>query len=533
MVRLVEKMPTLFLFRRFSHTAAMINTYTDYGTLFRVLEECRLSPNIITANRTHSSIIKLGYGKYPSLVSLLVSVYISCNAPILARQLFNDAHCLDFGLVDSNLMIARFMKMGESGVAKKVFEKMRTRDLVSWNSIIGGCVKNARYEEGFSFFRKMLKSKFEPDGFTFASIITGCARTAALDHAKWIHSLMIERKIELNYILSSALIDMYSKCGRIKEAKAIFDSVQKKDASVWNSMINGFAIHGLASDAIAIFEMMEEENISPDAVTFIGILTACSHSGLVEQGRKFFDLMETRYLLHPQIEHYGAMVDLLSRAGLLEEAYGVIKKMLVEPDVVIWRAFLSACRTYRNSDMAEVAVEKISRLESGDYVLLSNIYSSLREWDSAARVRDGMKRKGVRKGSGKSWVETGGLIHHFKSGDHSHPETVEIYKVLERLISRTRVEGFIPSTELVLMDISEEEKEQNLNYHSEKLAVAYAILKSSPGTEILVSKNLRTCIDCHYWMKIVSRILNRVITVRDRIRFHRFERGLCTCGDFW
>lgn len=532
-MRLVEKMLTHFLFRRFNNTAAMINIYTDYGTLFRVLEECRLSPNIITANSTHCSIIKLGYRKYPSLVSLLVSVYISCNAPILARQLFNDAHCLDFGLVDSNLMIARFMKLGESDIAKKVFEKMRTRDLVSWNSIIGGCVKNARYEEGFSYFRKMLRSKFKPDGFTCASMITGCARTGALDHAKWIHNLMIERKIELNYILSSALIDMYSKCGRIEEAKAIFDSVQKKDVSVWNAMINGFAIHGLASDAIAIFATMEEENVSPDAITFIGILTACSHSGLVEQGRKYFDLMETRCLVHPQIEHYGAMVDLLGRAGLLEEAYEVIQKMLVEPDVVIWRAFLSACRTYRNSNLAELAVEKISRLESGDYVLLSNIYSSMREWDSAARVRDGMKKKGIHKGSGKSWVETGGLIHHFKSGDHSHPETVAIYKVLERLISRTRMEGFIPSTELVLMDISEEEKEQNLNYHSEKLAVAYAILKSGPGTEIQVSKNLRTCIDCHYWMKIVSRILNRVIIVRDRIRFHRFEGGLCTCGDFW
>ncbi|XP_017219491.1 pentatricopeptide repeat-containing protein At5g50990 [Daucus carota subsp. sativus] len=526
-------MVTHTLTRRLNQTAQMINSCTDYGTLFSVLQECRLSPNSINTNRTHSSIIKLGYGNYPSLVSLLVSAYISCDEPILAKRLFSEVHCLDFGLVDSNLMIARFMKMGEADVAKKVFEKMHTRDLVSWNSIIGGCVKNARYEEGFSYFRKMLRSEYEPDGFTFASIITGCARTGALGHAKWIHSLMIERKIELNYILSSALIDMYSKCGRIEEAKAIFDSVQKEDVSVWNSMINGFAVHGLASDAIAIFTMMEEKNIPPDAITFIGILTACSHSGLVEQGRKFFDLMETHYLVHPQIEHYGAMVDLLGRAGLLEEAFDLIKRMLVEPDVVIWRAFLSACRTYRNSDMAEVAVEKISRLESGDYVLLSNTYSSLRQWDSAARVRDGMKQKGVHKGSGKSWVETGGLIHHFKSGDHSHPETVEIYKVLEKLISRTRMEGFMSSTELVLMDISEEEKEQNLNYHSEKLAVAYAILKSSPRTEIQVSKNLRTCIDCHYWMKIVSRILNRVIIVRDRIRFHRFEGGLCTCGDFW
>lgn len=533
MIRLAEKRVSSSLLWRSNHTATMASSDTDHWTLICVLKACRISPNLITANKAHTRIIKLGYETCPSLISLLVSVYVSCDCHNNSRQVLNEVQCRDYGLVSANLIIASFMKIGEFDVAKRVFQKLPTPDLVSWNSIIGGCVRNARYEEAFSYFREMLSSKFEPDGFTFASVISGCARIGALDHAKWIHGLMIEKKIELNYILSSALVDMYSKCGRIETAKKIFDSVQRNDVSVWNAMINGLAIHGLALDAIALFSMLEVENISPDPITFIGILTACSHSGLVEQGRKFFDLMGSRYLVQPQLEHYGAMVDLLGRAGLLEEAYGVIKKMPMEPDGVIWRAFLGACRTHRNSEFGEVAVEKISHLCSGDYVLLSNIYSSLREWDSAERVRHVMKKKGVHKNSGKSWVESGGAVHQFKAGDRSHPEKEAIYMVLDRLICRTRMEGFIPRTELVLMDISEEEKERNLNYHSEKLALTYAILKSSPGTEVRVSKNLRTCTDCHSWMKMVSRVLNRVIIMRDRIRFHQFEGGLCTCGDYW
>ncbi|KAL3512063.1 hypothetical protein ACH5RR_024780 [Cinchona calisaya] len=379
----------------------------------------------------------------------------------------------------------------------------------------------------------MLRTNIEPDGFTFASTVTACAKLGALDHAKWVHGLMIEKRIQLNYILVSALIDMYAKCGRIDVAKEIFDGVQRANVSVWNAMINGLALHGLALDAIAIFSMMEGEKVSPDVITFIGILTACSHSGLVEQGRRHFKLMRMRYFIQPQLEHYGAMVDLLGRAGLLEEAYAMVKEMTVEPDIVIWRALLSACKIHKNSELGEVAIAKISHLGSGDYTLLSNIYCSIKKWDSSEKVRYMMKNKGVRKSSGKSWLEIGGAVHQFNAGGKSHPESKMINKVLEVLIQKTRMEGFVSDTDVVLMDVSEEEKEENLNYHSEKLALAYGILKSSPGTEILISKNLRTCLDCHSWMKVVSKLLSRLIIVRDRIRFHRFEGGTCTCKDYW
>ncbi|KAK4569272.1 hypothetical protein RGQ29_004607 [Quercus rubra] len=468
----------------------------------------------------HARIIKFGYGAYPSLVAILISTYAHCHRLNLARRLIHQVFSWDSDLVSVNIVIESLMRIGECNFAKKVFDKMPTRDTVTWNSVIGGYVKNARFEEAFTFFREMLSSDVESDAFTFASILTGCARLGALNHAHWVHDQMIQKKIELNFILSSALVDMYSKCGAIQTAKQVFESVRRDDVSVWNVMIYGLAIHGLGLDAIAIFSKMEDEHVLPDSITFIGILMACSHCGLVEQGCKYFDLMTSCYSIQPQLQHYGAMVDLLGRVGLLEEAHAIIDSMPMEPDIVIWRALLSACRTYGKPELGEVAIANISRLSSGDYVLLSNIYCSVKRWDSAERLREMM-----------NWVEFKGVIHRFKAGDRSHPETEAIYKVLEGLIQQIKLEGFTPVTGLVLMDVSEEEKEENLNCHSEKLALAYGLLKTSPGTDIRVSKNLRICHDCHCWIKRVSRVLGRVIIVRDRICCHRFEDGLCSCGD--
>lgn len=432
-----------------------------------------------------------------------------------------------------NILIEHLMRNGECDIAKKLFTKMTAPDVVTWNSMIGGYARNERYEEALIFFRRMLCSDIEPDKFTFASVIAGCAKFGALNHALWVHNLMIEKKIELNYILSSALIDMYSKCGRIQKAKELFESVQRNDVSVWNTMINGFAIHGLGKDAVGIFSRMEKENFLPDAITFIGLLTACSHCGMFEVGRNIFKSMKNYYAIEPQIEHYGAMVDLLGRYGYVEEAYRIIKSMTMEPDIVIWRALLSACRSFKKPKLGEIAVSNISRLTSGDYVLLSNMYCSLKRWDRAQKVRERMKREKVRKSRGRSWLELGGVVHQFRAGDKTHCEMKAIEKVLDGLIQQTRMQGFLPATDLVLMDVTEEEKEGNLYHHSEKLALAYGILKTSPGTEIRISKNLRICHDCHGWIKIVSRLLSRVVILRDRIRFHRFEGGFCSCGDYW
>ncbi|XP_057433061.1 pentatricopeptide repeat-containing protein At5g50990 isoform X2 [Lotus japonicus] len=512
-----------------SITQRSSHSLTDHSVFHRVLQRSRASMDSTTAAKTHAKLIVHGYATYPSLVAALISTYARCHQPHIAHHVFSRV----MDTFSKNLVIESLMKAGECDIARKVFDKMPVRDVVTWNTLIGGYVKNVRFLDGLRLFRGMLSAEVEPDGFTFASVVTGCARLGALCNAKWVHGLMLEKRVKLNYILSAALVDMYAKCGRIDVSKQVFDTVARDHVSVWNAMINGLAVHGLALDAIAVFSRMEVENVLPDSITFVGILKACSHCGLVNEGREHFNIMQNRFLIQPQLEHYGTMVDLLGRAGNLEEACNMIKAMPVEPDVVIWRALLSACRIHGKKELAEFAIANISRLESGDFVLLSNMYCSLKNWHNAERVRNMMKIGGVRKKRGKSWIELGDSIHQFNAADQSHAEMKAIHRVLEGLIQRAKLEGFTPLTDLVLMDVSEEEKEENLTYHSEKLALAYGILKSSPGTKIRISKNLRICQDCHNWFKIVSRILNREIIVRDRIRFHQFEGGFCSCGDYW
>ncbi|KAF3443125.1 hypothetical protein FNV43_RR17046 [Rhamnella rubrinervis] len=508
-------------------------TGIDYQTFYHVLQSCKHSLDYRTAIKTHAKLIVFGYGTYSTLLTSLLSVYVQCDILNLACQLVEQIFHCAYDLVSLNLVIQSFMMVGKCDIAEHVFDKMCIRDVVTWNSMISGFVRNAQCEEALRLFQGMLNSNVEADEFTFASVITSCGRLGALNYGQRVHHVMMEKNTELNFILSSALIDMYSRCGRIQVAVEIFDSVQRNNVCVWNAMINGLAMHGLAFDAITIFSKMDLENVLPDPITFVSLLMACSHCGLVEQGRNYFDLMTSRYSIQPQLEHYGAMVDLLGRAGLLEEAFSVISAMPIEPDVVMWRSFLSACRIYRKLELGEVAIANVCHPRSGDYVLISNIYCSLRRWDSVEGVREVMKKKGVRKKNGKSWLELMGVIHQFKAGDRSHPEMKEIHRVLEGLNHMVKLKGFNPMTDLVLMDVSEEEKEENLNCHSEKLALAYGILKTSPGIEIRISKNLRICYDCHCWIKIVSKIISRVIIVRDRVRFHHFEGGICSCGDYW
>ncbi|RZC84533.1 hypothetical protein C5167_047320 [Papaver somniferum] len=451
--------------------------------------------------------LKSGFDSYPSLLTSLISIYVS------HKQLVDYACCL----LDE-IPKWGYLKAGKFDSANRLFRQSPYRDVVSWNSMITGCVRHGSLKEAVTLFRRMLSSGIEPDGFTFASVLTACGRLGAISNGKWVHSLMTERQIELNYILNSELIDMYSRCGRIETAKEVFESVKREHISVWNSMITGLAMNGLAWEVIEIFTRLKREDIKADSITFVGILSACSHCGLVEQGRQFFNSMRRNYSIEPEIEHYGAMVDLLGRAGLLEEAREMIQTMPMKPDVVVWRSLLSASRIHGKPEIGELAAGKMSSdLRSGDYVLLSNIYSSAKRWDNAERMREGMRKNGFRKNQGLRWIEVKGVIHQFKAGDRSVPESDMIYKVLERVNARIKVDGYVPAIELVLMDVSEEEKEGNLNCHSEKLATAYGVLKTSPGTEIRISKNLRTCCDCHCWLKMVSRVLNRALKENGKI----------------
>uniref|UniRef100_J3LMZ1 DYW domain-containing protein n=1 Tax=Oryza brachyantha TaxID=4533 RepID=J3LMZ1_ORYBR len=505
----------------------------DYRTYVLLLKACAKCSNLYAAMEIHSRIVKLGLLSNQSITTHLFKLYIDHDRMTEACKLFWLTVEWNADPFYGNLMLTGFLKCGQIDKAYQIFKRMPVKDLVSWNSMIAGAARNSYLKDAMNIFSKLVNSGLVPDGFSFSSVLSACAQAGARCYGVWVHQLMAELGLEMNHILSSALVDMYAKCGRIDVAIGIFKTIKRNHVSVWNTMIGGLAAHGLGSDAVLFFFEMESEGLVPDGVTFVALLTACSHCGMVEEARRYFQVMTTKYCITPKIEHYGAMVDTLSRAGLLDEAYDLVKSMNVKSDTVIWRALLSACCRYRQTKLGEITIKEIACQGSGDYTLLSSIYSSANRWEDSEEVWKERKKKRIRKSKGLSWVEIRGSTHEFKAGDRSHPDTDGIYQVLHRLSKKAKSVGYTPLTELVLKDVSEEEREENLTAHSEKLAVAYCILKTVPGTEIMVSKNLQTCTDCHEWMKIVSKVLSRVIIMRDRVRFHRFEGGCCSCKDYW
>ncbi|WVZ56649.1 hypothetical protein U9M48_007145 [Paspalum notatum var. saurae] len=505
----------------------------DYRTYALLLRACVKCSDLYAAMEIHGHLTKVGLLSNQYVTPELFKLYIAHDRMFEARELFWSMLEWSIDPFYGNLMLMGFLKSGQLDKAYQIFKRMPVKDLVSWNSMISGAVRSAHMKDAMNLFSRLVGSGLVPDGFSFSSVLSACARAGACRYGVWVHQLMTEMGVEMNHILSSALVDMYAKCGKIDVATEIFSTVKKKHICVWNAMISGLAAHGLGSDVVILFHKMKTEELVPDRVTFVALLTAFSHCGMVEEARQYFKSMTTEYSIMPEVEHYGALVDTLSRAGLLDEAYNLVKSMDVKPDVVIWRALLSACRKYCQTKLGEVAVEHMACHGSGDYTLLSTIYSSANRWNDSEEVWKQRKQKKIRKNKGLSWVELWGSTHEFKAGDRSHPDTEDIYRVLHGLCKRAKVEGYAPLTELVTKDVSEEEREENLTFHSEKLAVAYSVLKTGPGTEIMVSKNLQTCIDCHEWMKIISKVLCRVIIMRDRMRFHRFESGCCSCKDYW
>lgn len=509
----------------------------DHRTLSLLLKAYAISPHLSYVSELHLWIVKLGLQWNASLSPLLFRLYLSRDLLADALQLLDEVLERDSDPFYGNLLIVGFLRKEDVESSYKVFNKMPVRDRVSWNSMIAAAVRCSRPQEALSLYRRMTVAGVEPDCYSFSTVLSACARAGALCHGERIHRLMSEKEagFESNPFLCSALIDMYSKCGRIDLARSIFGSVKRISISIWNSMITGLAVHGLGAEALLVFDSMTKEGVSPDEVTFVGILTACSHCGMVDEARFCFNSMHRDFSIEPQLEHYGAMVDAMARGGQLDDAYSMIKGMPLEPDAAIWRALLGACRRHGRWDVAEMALGQMRQCHSGDYVLLSSIYSSAKHWEKAERVWRVMKERGVRKGKGLSWVEMDGRVHQFKAGDRSHRHSEGIYKVLSELMGRAKAEGYAPVTEAATKDVSEEEKEENLSGHSEKLAVAYCVMRNGGEgvDDIRVSKNLQTCWDCHEWMKAVSKVLGRVITVRDRIRFHRFENGACSCKDYW
>lgn len=433
-------------------------------------------------------------------------------------------------------MVSACAVSGDIVFARKMFDEMLHRDLVAWNAMIAGYAQRGESREALSLFNQMQVEGARVNEVTMVSVLSACSHLGAFDQGRWAHAYIERNKLPVTVTLGTALIDMYSKCGNMERAVEVFWKMRDKNVYTWSSVMGGLAMNGAGERCLEMFSLMKGEGIPPNEVTFVSILRGCSVAGLVEQGRKHFSSMIEEYGLEPTHEHYGCMVDLYGRAGLLDDAVNVINNMPMRPHVGSWGALLNACRIHRNMELGEIAVRRIVELEAthdGAYVLLSNIYADSKNWDGVSQVRRLMKANKVRKEPGCSVIEAGGEVHEFFVGDKSHPRCEEIEVMLGEITRRLRLAGYVANTDQVLFDIEEEEKEDALCRHSEKVAIAFGFISLADGVPIRIVKNLRVCRDCHDATKVISKVFNREIVVRDRNRFHHFKDGKCSCMDYW
>ncbi|KAL6894542.1 hypothetical protein ACP4OV_008640 [Aristida adscensionis] len=439
-------------------------------------------------------------------------------------------------LTAGNSLLSMYAKAGLIDEATMLFAEMDAKDTVSYGALLSGYVQNGKAEEAFLVFKKMQDCNVNPDVATMLSLIPACSHLAALQPGRCSHGSVVIRGLASNTSICNALIDMYAKCGRIDLSRQVFDKMPARDIVSWNTMIAGYGIHGFGKEATTLFLDMKNQGITPDDVTFICLISACSHSGLVTEGKHWFHMMTHRYGISPRMEHYICMVDLLARGGFLDEAYQFIQNMPLKADVRVWGALLGACRIHKNIDLGKQVSKMIQKLGpegTGNFVLLSNIFSAAGRFDEAEEVRIIQKVKGFKKSPGCSWIEINGSLHAFVGGDQSHPCSPQIYQELDNILIDIKKLGYQADTSFVFQDLEEEEKEKTLLYHSEKLAIAFGVLNLTDDRTIFVTKNLRVCGDCHTAIKYMTLVRNRVIIVRDANRFHHFKNGQCSCGDFW
>ncbi|XP_047337690.1 pentatricopeptide repeat-containing protein At4g16835, mitochondrial [Impatiens glandulifera] len=429
-----------------------------------------------------------------------------------------------------------YMKIGNLELAEKTFKEMPIKNLVTLNAMISGYVENCQSEKGMKVFKSILESGLKPNASSLSSTLLGCSNLSALQLGKQVHQFTIKSLLNRNTTVATSLISMYCKCGDLEMASKIFIGFHSKDVVTWNAMISGYAHHGFGQKALELFDEMRILRVRPDWITLIGVLSACNHSGLIERGINYFDNMGRDYGIEVRPDHYTCMVDLLGRAGKLDEAVDLIKRMPFKPHNAIFGTLLGACRVHKNARLAEFAARGLIELEprsGAGYVQLANVYASTKRWDRVVGVRQMMKDNGVVKTAGFSWVEVKNVVHEFRSGDFVHSEMGLIREKLKELGDGIRLAGYIANLEWDLHDVGDEEKGELLMMHSERLAIAFGLMKLGDGIPIRVFKNLRVCGDCHEATKFISIIEKREIIVRDTSRFHHFKNGICSCGDYW
>ncbi|KAK9156768.1 hypothetical protein Scep_003342 [Stephania cephalantha] len=439
---------------------------------------------------------------------------------------------LDCEVCVMNCLLTMYVRFGMVGFSRKVFDEMPERGLISWNAMISGYAQNGLATDVLGLYREMDGSGVRPDAVTLVSVLSACAHLGAHGIGREIEGIVLCSEFGLNSFLANALISMYARCGNLSRAREIFDEMPAKNVVSWTAIIVGYGMHGHGETAVELFDAMLRAGIQPDGAAFVSVLSACSHAGLTEKGLEYFNGMEENYRVNPGVEHYACVVDLLGRAGRLEEAEKLIASMPMEPDGAVWGALLGACKIHGNVKLAELAFDKVIKLEPtnvGYYVLLSNIYSEAENSEGVARLRVMIRTRKLKKEPGCSYVEHKDKVHLFVAGDRSHPQVNEIYRMLDELENSVKDgDGSRKNAGL-----GKHEGVAGTGVHSERLAITFGLLNTEVGKGILVMKNLRVCADCHEFIKAISGIVNREIMVRDASRFHHFKGGICSCNDYW
>ncbi|KAH7434045.1 hypothetical protein KP509_07G098300 [Ceratopteris richardii] len=439
------------------------------------------------------------------------------------------------GLPLANALIYMYGKCGCLLEADNVFKQMQQRDVVTWTTMMAAFLEEGDEMEVFVLLDEMKKEGIKVDDATYAVILKACAAMSLLGQGRFYHASIIDGGFSIDGIVGTALLEMYSNCGALEEACRVFDCMNDHDPSVWHSIIIAFADEGDGKKAVQLFEQMKTENVAPTSRTFVGILSGCSHAGLVREGCFYFETMRQDYGITPTQEHYGCMVDLLGRAAHLDAAEDFIEGSPLPPNGCMWSALLGACQKYGDVVRGKRAANGVIMCEphnAAPYILLSRMYSSEGKFNEAQTLLQAMAKLGLKKKPGRTLIEVNNTCYHFLANEGLLEDKDAALDLLENLTNQAKERGYAPNTRLVLDDVSEEVKQHILSHHSERMALAFGLLNSSPGTPLRMVKNLRICLDCHNFMKHISEIIGREIVMRDLNRLHHFKDGICSCSDY-
>ncbi|OVA13037.1 Pentatricopeptide repeat [Macleaya cordata] len=396
--------------------------------------------------RVAESFNKMRIEVNPGVETLTLVISVCAKSGNLLQGEKIHGYAIKTGLVDIVLqtsLVDLYAKCGEVGISARLFKELPQRNYITWSSMISGFIQNGYFMEAIELFQQMQTEDFEPGIEILRSLFLAYTNLGALRLGKGVHCFVLKNIIysseEEKTTIETSILNMYAKCGSIISAKRCFDRIVAKDVVAWSSMIDGYSGHGRGIEAIETFEQMQEEGVKPNSITFLSLLSACSHSGLVSEGCRIFSYMNSRFGVKPDLNHYTCMVDLLGRSGKLQEAVDIIEKMDVEPDSRIWGALFAASRVYSDNEIGVYAAQNLLELEpdnAGYRTLLSNLHASAERWDEAETVRRVMSEKYMKKKPGWSCIETREGFHGFVAGDGSHSHVREIYETLECL-SRT------------------------------------------------------------------------------------------------